>query len=135
VAAAIAQLTSDPQPSGKMFHLVSANPPTQKMLLEMLSARLGLRGLKLVDAAEELRNASPFERRVARMLAPYRDYLEHDVRFDDSNARRLLDDRDLDRPIIDSRQIDRLIELAWSPNQERVSTKCRVELCEDARDK
>jgi hypothetical protein len=55
-------------------------------MLEMMSARLDLHNLYLVNATERLANRSPREIRVARMLSPYRDYLQQDVQFDDSTA-------------------------------------------------
>jgi hypothetical protein len=66
-----------------------------------------------VDASEhDLADASSLERRVARMLAPYRDYLTQDVRFDDRRARALLDACGVPRPVLDDAALERLIGLA-----------------------
>jgi nucleoside-diphosphate-sugar epimerase len=113
VATAIERLTDDPEASGKTIHLVAKNPPTQKRMLEMMSARLDLHNLHLVNATEELRNPSPLEMRVARLLSPYRDYLQQDVQFDDSAARRLLGRHRIEPPVIDDRELERFLKLAW----------------------
>jgi hypothetical protein len=79
----------------------------------MMSARLDLHNLHLVNATEELRNPSPLEMRVARLLSPYRDYLQQDVQFDDSAARRLLGRHRIEPPVIDDRELERFLKLAW----------------------
>ena len=119
VASAIAQLTEDTEAAGGTFHLVAANPPTQDAVAELVSARLGLRGLRVLEPREELPDPSPLESRIAKTLHPYKEYLEQDVHFDCSATRRLLDRYGLQAPVIDGRQVDRLIELAWSFNQQR----------------
>src|SRR5262245_34287900 len=113
VAAAIERLTDDPEASGETIHLVAQNPPTQERIVEMMSARLNLHNLHVVNATEELRNRSPLELRVARMLAPYRDYLQQDVQFDDSVARRLLGRRGMEPAVINDRELERFLRLAW----------------------
>jgi nucleoside-diphosphate-sugar epimerase len=117
VAAAIARLANDPEATGETIHLVAKNPPTQKRMLEMMSARLDLHDLYLVNATERLANRSPLEMRVARMLSPYRDYLQQDVQFDDSTARRLLGRHGVEPPVIDERELERFLELAWFSEQ------------------
>jgi nucleoside-diphosphate-sugar epimerase len=112
VATAIEQLTVDPRASGKTFHLVAPNPPTQQTMLEMMSARLHLQNLHLLGPGEKLSNPSLLESRLVKMLLPYREYLEQDVQFDCSEARRLLEPHDVQGPAIDGREVDRLIELA-----------------------
>jgi nucleoside-diphosphate-sugar epimerase len=112
VTAAIEQLTFHRQASGETFHLVSANPPSQKTVAEMISARLGLNNLHLLESSEELSDPSPLEARLARMLLPYKEYLQQDVRFDCSCTLRLLENRNLQPPIIDIREMDRLVALA-----------------------
>ena len=113
VATAIEHLTDDPEASGETIHLVAQNPPTQKRMLEMMSARLDLHNLQLVNPTEELPNRSPLEMRVARLLSPYRDYLQQDVQFDDSAARRLLGRHRIEPPVIDDRELERFLKLAW----------------------
>ena len=110
VAAAIARLADDPEATGETIHLVAKNPPTQKRMLEMMSARLDLHNLYLVNATERLANRSPLEIRVARMLSPYRDYLQQDVQFDDSTARRLLGRHRVEPPVIDDRELERFFK-------------------------
>ena len=78
----------------------------------MMSARLDLRNLHLFNATEDLGDRSPLEIRVARMLLPYRDYLEQDVQFDDSAALRLLGRYGMEPPEIDDRELERFLELA-----------------------
>jgi nucleoside-diphosphate-sugar epimerase len=112
VASGIAQLTENTGAAGGTFHLVAANPPTQNDLAEILSARLGLSGLRVLDPGEELSDPSPVESRLERMLRPYKEYLEHDVQFDYSATRTLLERQGLHAPFIDHKHINRLIELA-----------------------
>ena len=113
VAAAGAALAEHPEEAGGTFHLVVSDPPTQEAMLGMITARLGVRGVSLVDggwaAGDE---ASPLERKVARMLAGYREYLAQDVRFDDASARRLLDGCGIPRPTLCPAVVDRLIDQA-----------------------
>ena len=71
----------------------------------------------LVNDTERLVNRSPLEMRVARMLSPYRDYLQQDVQFDVSTARRLLGRHRVEPPVIDDRELDRFFELAWFSDQ------------------
>jgi hypothetical protein len=112
VTAAVAALAQLPAAASGVFHLV-AEAPSQDAMLAMITARLGVRGLRLVEAgANGLPDASALERRVARMLAPYREYLEQDVRFDDRGARALLDGCGLARPTLGGTAVDRLIALA-----------------------
>jgi nucleoside-diphosphate-sugar epimerase len=119
VASAIAQLTEDAEAAGGTFHLVAANPPTQNAVAEIVSARLGLRGLRVLEPREELPDPSPLESRLEKMLQPYKEYLEQDVQFDYSAARTLLDRQGLHAPLIDNKEINRLIELAGCSNQLR----------------
>jgi nucleoside-diphosphate-sugar epimerase len=112
VATAIERLIDDPDASGGIFHLVVSNPPGQKDLLDMMCVRLGLYGPRILDTSEELRDPSALELRLAKMMLPYQDYLEQDVQFDDSRVRGLLERHGIEAPNIDSRQVDRLIELA-----------------------
>lgn len=113
VAAAAVALAEHPVGVGGTFHLVVSNPPTQEEALAMICARLGLRGLTLVDGRSgPLPDPSPLERAVARLLAGYRGYLEGDVRFDDAAARRILDRCGVPRPRLSRHAVHRLIRLA-----------------------
>jgi nucleoside-diphosphate-sugar epimerase len=119
VAAAAAELTKDTEAVGGTFHLVAANPPTQNAVAELVSARLGLRSLRVLESGEELSDPSRLESRLEKMLYPYKEYLEQDVQFDSSAARALLDRQGLHAPLIDDKEINRLIELADCSNQLR----------------
>ncbi|MCI0371508.1 MAG: SDR family oxidoreductase [candidate division NC10 bacterium] len=113
VAAAAVALAGHPDGAGGTFHLVVSDPPTQQEVLAMITARLGLRGLTLVDARRApLTDPSPLERAVARLLAGYREYLEGDVRFQDTNARRILDRCGVPGPSVSRDAVHRLIRLA-----------------------
>lgn len=113
VADATVALAEHPEAAGGTFHLVVREPPSQAAMLAMLLDRLGLAGLTLEDAAAEpLADPSPIERRVARMLAPYRDYLTQDVRFDDAAAARLLRRRGVPPPALTPAIVHRLVDLA-----------------------
>lgn len=113
VAEAARVLAEHPDAAGGTFHLVVSDPPTQEEALAMICARLGLRGLTLVDGRSgPLPDPSPLERAVARLLAGYRGYLEGDVRFDDAAARRILDRCGVPRPRLSRHAVHRLIHLA-----------------------
>jgi nucleoside-diphosphate-sugar epimerase len=113
VAAATLALTEDPGAAGGTFHLVVRDAPSQAAMLAMLVERLGPRGLTLLDAASTpLDDPSPLERRVARMLGPYRAYLTRHVHFDDSGAAARLSARGVARPVLDPAGVHRLVDLA-----------------------
>ena len=115
VAAAVAALAEDPRAAGETGHLVVRDAPTQETMLAMLSERLGLRGLSLVDAsAGQLRDPSPLEIGVARMLSPYRDYLRQDLVFDDATACRLLRRSGVTRPALAAGEVEALVDRALS---------------------
>jgi nucleoside-diphosphate-sugar epimerase len=113
VAEAARVLAEHPEAAGGTFHLVVSEPPTQEEVLAVVAARLGLRGLSLAETrrAPSL-GPSPLEHAVARLLAGYRGYLEGDVRFDDANARRILDRCGVPRSSLSREAIHRLIHLA-----------------------
>ncbi|MBI4390288.1 MAG: SDR family oxidoreductase [candidate division NC10 bacterium] len=113
VAEAARVLAEHPEAAGGTFHLVVSDPPTQAGVLAMIAARLGLRGLTLVDARRApLGDPSPLEQAVARHLEGYRGYLDAEVRFDDTNARRILDRCGLPRPRLSRDGVHRLVHLA-----------------------
>jgi thioester reductase-like protein len=110
VAEAAVALAEHAEGAGQTFHLVVSDAPTQEMMAAMIMARLGLTGLSVVDSrCVEISNASPLERKVARMIAGYREYLEQDVRFDDATARRLLDRCGVPPPLLSTAVVHRLI--------------------------
>ncbi|MGH7428000.1 MAG: SDR family oxidoreductase [Candidatus Methylomirabilaceae bacterium] len=113
VTEAVAALAEHPEGAGQTFHLVVSDAPTQERMAAMIMARLGLTGLSVVDSRYGgISNASPLERKVARMTAGYREYLEQDVRFDDATARRLLDRCGVPAPLLSTAAVDRLIDQA-----------------------
>ncbi|OLE39238.1 MAG: hypothetical protein AUG00_02950 [Candidatus Rokubacteria bacterium 13_1_20CM_2_70_7] len=115
VAMAIVALAEHAAATRGTFHVVVSEPPTQEAMLAMIAGRLGVRGLRLVDGrAGAVANLSGLEARMARMLAPYREYLEQDVRFDDTGARAVLDRCQIPPPVFDRAAVERLVELALS---------------------
>lgn len=113
VATAVVALAEHPRATGGTFHVVVSDPPTQEAMLAMITERLGLRGLSLVDPRHaHLEDPSPLEVKVARMLSGYRQYLEQDVQFDDRAARTLLDHCGVERPTLSSEAVHRLIDSA-----------------------
>jgi len=121
VSAAIEVLSEQPGAAGGTFHLVVSHPPTQEAMLQMITARLGVKGLRLIDErCEPMLDPSSLENRVARMLAPYREYLEQDVSFDDRAARSLLNPVGVSCSRFDQRTIDHLIAMALSEPGESI---------------
>jgi thioester reductase-like protein len=121
VAQAMVALAEHPDGAGKTFHLVVANAPTQKAVLARIADYFGLPQLSVMDArCPSLENPSSLERRVARMVAAYREYFLQDLHFDDRVARELLDRLGLPRPTLFAEDIDRIIEQART---------CQVRLC------
>jgi len=113
VIEAVTALAEHPEGAGQTFHLVVSDAPTQETMAAMIMARLGLTGLSVVDSrCVEISNASPLERKVARMIAGYREYLEQDIRFDDATARRLLDRCGVSPPLLSTAAVHRLIDQA-----------------------
>ena len=113
VAAAAVALAEHPEGERETFHLVVSDAPTQDAMLAMITARLRVRGLSLVDSRRaSLQDPSPLERKVSRMIAGYREYLEQDVQFDDTIARRLLDRCRVARATLSPSAVHRLIDQA-----------------------
>jgi hypothetical protein len=119
-------LAEQPGAAGGTFHLVVSRPPTQEAMLQMITSRLGVNGLRLIDERyEPMLGASSLENRVARMLAPYREYLEQDVSFDDSAAGSLLGPAGITCSRLDEKTIDDLIAIALSQTCQSVPTQSR----------
>jgi nucleoside-diphosphate-sugar epimerase len=114
LSAAIAALADEPEAAGKTVHLVVSEPPSQNEMLQMIASRVGARGLTMVDGDRPIADRSPLELKVARMLAPYRDYLQQDVRFDDTAARALFGRVGIVAPKLDGETVDRLVDVALS---------------------
>jgi nucleoside-diphosphate-sugar epimerase len=115
VSAAIEVLSEQPGAAGGTFHLVVSQPPTQEAILQMIASRLAVNGLRVIDErCEPMCDPSSLENRVARMLAPYREYLEQDVSFDDSAARSLLKPIGVSCPRLDQASVNELVHLAFS---------------------
>jgi nucleoside-diphosphate-sugar epimerase len=114
VSAAISALANQPTAKGGTFHLVASSPPTQQAILQMITSRFGVTGLRLIDAqSESLEHPSPLEKKVNRMLAPYCDYLVQDIRFNDTAALSLLKRLGITCPKINQLMMNRFIDIAW----------------------
>ncbi|MGH2670862.1 MAG: SDR family oxidoreductase, partial [bacterium] len=113
VAAAVVALADHPEGARATVHAVVSDAPTQETMLGMIGGRVGLRGVSLVDARSgPLPHPSALERRITRMLAAYREYLEQDVSFDDATAERLLTPWGVPRPTLSPEAVHRLIDQA-----------------------
>jgi nucleoside-diphosphate-sugar epimerase len=114
VARGILALARCSEAAGGTFHLVVADAPRQDAMLRMLTTRLGVRGFALVDArGRPIADASRLERRLRAMLGRYRDYLTHDVCFDDRHARRILGRHGLAPATLQGADVRRLINHAF----------------------
>jgi len=91
------------------IHLVAHEAPTQAAVLATITERLGVCGLSLVDRLDA---PTPLERRVARMLQGYRQYLTQRLVFDDANARQALPPDILRRATLSRATLHALIDLA-----------------------
>jgi len=123
VATSVVALAERADGTGQTFHLVLRDAPTQATVLRTITGRLGVRGVRLVDARREaLMDPSPFERAIARVLEPYRAYLRQDVRFDDAITATLLQRCGVERLTLSIDAIHRLVDEALggrSPSPER----------------
>ncbi|HET7875917.1 MAG TPA: SDR family oxidoreductase [Methylomirabilota bacterium] len=126
VAAAIAVLAEHPAADGIACHLVVPAPPTQAAMLRMIAGHLGVRGLRLVDGPPP--DPTPFEEQVAAMLAPYREYLEQDVRFDDAVARPALAACGVPPPVLDETAVGHLVRAALATPARRPAALAPVSL-------
>ncbi|MGH7335515.1 MAG: SDR family oxidoreductase [Candidatus Rokuibacteriota bacterium] len=113
VVRSIIRLTRCRRSAHQTFHLVVSDAPRQESMLDMLTERLGVRGVTLVDGrAAVLPNLSALERRVRLLLGRYRDYLSHEVRFDDTNTRRALARHGVAPATLGPADVQRLIDHA-----------------------
>lgn len=113
VSAAISAVANQSATDGGTIHLVASRPPTQQAVLQMITSRLGVTRLRLIDAhCEPLERPSLLEERANRMLAPYYDYLVQDIRFNDTAALSLLKPLGIVCPTIDQGIMDRFIDTA-----------------------
>jgi len=121
VSAAIEVLSEQPGAAGGTFHLIDSQPPTQEAMLQMITRRFGIKGLRLIDHRfEALIDPSFLENRVARMLAPYREYLEQDVSFDDSGTQAILKPLRMLCPKLDEIAMNQLIQTALSSSAQSI---------------
>ena len=112
VADAAVTLAEHPDAAHGTFHLVMSEPLTQATILAMVSDAIGLTGARVVDARCLVSDATPLERRLGRVLGPYRDYLAQDVRFDDRRARAVLAVAGVPAATLDMEAVERLVGLA-----------------------
>lgn len=109
VASALVHLALAAHSDGGTFHLVARDTPAQAAVLATIATRLGVRGLSLVDRLDD---PTPLERRVARMLRGYREYLTRHLVFDDRGARRLLPADVIRQATLSRSTLHALIDLA-----------------------
>jgi thioester reductase-like protein len=110
VAQALAALVEHPDGAGKTFHLVVSDAPMQEVMLAMIADYFGLPGLSIIDTTRtSLARPSAIERKIARMQAPYREYMTQNLQFDDHIARSLLDPLGLPRPTLHPEEVHRII--------------------------
>jgi thioester reductase-like protein len=123
VADAVVTLVAHPEAADQTFHLVAEGGLNQEMV-DTISERCGISGVVLVDPRRGALDApSPIEARIDRMLAGYRDYLAQELRFDDRNARRLLDRLGVARPQLSAEALRRLTDRALgTPGEHLLST-------------
>jgi len=120
VARALVALAERSDCAGQTLHLVVRDAPTQAAMLRMITDRLGVHGVRLVDAHREpLEEPSPVERAVAQTLEPYCAYLNQDVRFDDTIAARLLARCGVERPCLTPAAVHDLIDQALGAARSR----------------
>ena len=120
VARSLLALARCPEGAGRTFHLVVDDAPRQAVMLDMIAKRLGVHGLTLVGpAARQLGDATPIERRLHLRLERYRDYLNHDVRFDDANTRHALARHGLAPATLRGPDVRRLVDQALRPARMR----------------
>lgn len=129
VSAAIEVLSEQPGAAGGTFHLIDSQPPTQEAMLQMITRRFGIKGLRLIDQRfEAMVDPSFLENRVARMLAPYREYLEQDVSFDDSAAQAILKPLGMFCPKLDEIAMNQLIQTALSSSAQSIYPRVNKEI-------
>lgn len=109
VADALAALALTPEAAGGTFHLV-AEAPAQEELFGVIAERAGLPGLRVVERRARLRDPSAIEAAIDAGLGRYRDYLRHDVVFDDARARTVL--AAIPRPSLTGRGLVRFVDQA-----------------------
>jgi nucleoside-diphosphate-sugar epimerase len=120
VARSIVRLTRCRQSARQTFHLVVSDAPRHESMLDMLAKRLGVCGFRLVDGqTTALPSPSAPERRVHLLLGRYRDYLSHEVRFDDTNTRRALGRHGLAPATLGPVDVQRLIDHALGTRRVR----------------
>jgi hypothetical protein len=113
VARSLLTLARCAEGAGGTFHLVVADAPRQDAMLRMIAEPLGTRRFTLVEAAARpAGDATSLERRLRLRIGRYRDYLSHDVRFDDTGARRVLARHGLAPPTLDVADVRRLVSHA-----------------------
>ncbi len=112
VADAAVALAEHPKAGHGTFHVVTSEPPTQAAVLAMVSQVLGLEGARVVEAQRVADAGSLLERRLARVLGPYGEYLTQDVRFDDRRARSVLGAAGVPEATLDVDAVERLVGLA-----------------------
>ncbi len=91
---AMLQAAATEEHHSSTYHLVDPDPPKNLDLVNQLIAILGISGLKPIGQERHpIEGMNSLERKVDKLLSPYRDYLFESPVFDDRNARSLLNER------------------------------------------
>jgi len=113
VADGVVALVRHPGAADQTVHLVVEDAPSNQEMVDAITERCGFSGVVLVDPRHGTLHApSSLEARIEGMLAGYRDYLAQELRFDDRNARRLLDRLGVARPQLSAETLRRLTDQA-----------------------
>ena len=98
---------------GKTFHLVSEDPPTLKMLLEVKEEYGNFPSVDVVPPEEfSIEDLTHEERQVFSTLNPYLGYLDGILTFDTTNARKALKETGVSFPKTDRSFLKKLIDYA-----------------------
>ena len=98
---------------GKTFHLVSENPPTLKMLLEIKDSYGFFPPVEVVPPEKfSVEDLQPQEREIFTALDPYLGYLESSLTFDIKNTREALRGTEVSLPVTDPAFLKKLCDYA-----------------------
>lgn len=98
---------------GKTFHLVSENPPTLEMLLEIKEEYGDFPPVEVVSPDEfSVNDLKPEERQVFTSLDPYLGYLTSSLSFDTRNTRQVLEGSGIEFPRTDRNFLRKIVGYA-----------------------
>lgn len=100
---------------GKAYHLVSENPPTLEMLLEVKEEYgRDIPDVEVVDPKEfSSEDLNPIEREIFSKIKPYLGYLGSSLTFDTRNTRQALAGSSVNFPSTDRPFLKKLIDYAF----------------------